>query len=63
MQLNLRTLALLLVLGTLAEWPAVALVASGQITQLSGALLARRPDGNTRFLSARSVVDELVPAA
>lgn len=40
------------------ELPAQALAASGQITQSSGALLARRPDGATRFLSARSFVDE-----
>ena len=58
MQLKIRALALLLILGAALEWPAAALAASGQITQLSGALLARRPDGNTRFLSARSFVDE-----
>ncbi|OGA68992.1 MAG: hypothetical protein A3G81_08320 [Betaproteobacteria bacterium RIFCSPLOWO2_12_FULL_65_14] len=41
-----------------AQWPAEALALSGEVTHLSGAVLARRADGQTRILTVRSTVDE-----
>ena len=51
-------LALALALVALAALPEAACAVSGEITNLSGAVIARRPDGPTRILSVRSQVDE-----
>jgi len=51
-------LLLAIVLALMAQWPAQALALTGEITHLSGALLARRADGQTRILSIKSAVEE-----
>ena len=50
----------LLVLGltTLAALPLAALALSGHVTNISGAVVARQPDGASRLLSMRSEVNE-----
>jgi len=56
MRPSATSVALLLLLALLA--PEAALALSGQVTHLSGAVIARRPDGGSRVLSMRSEVGE-----
>src|SRR5262245_32346377 len=42
----------------IAGLPEAALALTGEVTHLSGSVIARRPDGQSRILAVRSQVDE-----
>jgi hypothetical protein len=53
-----RRAAASLAIVLLAALPQAALALSGQITNISGTVIARQPDGSQRLLSVRSEVNE-----